>query len=84
VTNQSIQPASRVAGRDLVNSLLLDISERQKSIKEVSRWLSAIGRVGVEYVARFRAGTRNQGSEVTVAVKDDLIIYLSPPLELFL
>jgi hypothetical protein len=46
--------------------------------------LSAIGRVGVEYVARFRAGTRNQGSEVTVAVKDDLIIYLSPPLELFL
>jgi hypothetical protein len=37
VTNQPIQPASRVAGRDLVHSLLLDISERRNSIKEVSR-----------------------------------------------
>jgi hypothetical protein len=29
VTNQSIQPASRVVGRDLVNSTLLDIVETE-------------------------------------------------------
>jgi hypothetical protein len=29
VTNQSIQPVSRVAGRDLVNSLLLDNVETE-------------------------------------------------------